>query len=96
MQYLEDGHRLQKWKMCDGTESNVSTKSNENRDIINKENVNGQSHIPMQLPDLLWNLNYIQHHCGWSSSHSLPFQCHDIRSPNYISYYGILNGDWAI
>ncbi len=78
--------------MSDRGEAYLSAHSGEEDVFIDKETVNCQFDILLELDELLGNLDNTMRHTIVILSHSVPFHLENRLSPNYICGLDVLGG----
>ena len=78
--------------MSDRGEAYLSANGSEEDVFINKETINCQFNILLELDELLGNLDNTLRHALAVPSHSVPFHLENRLAPNYICGLDVLGG----
>ena len=78
--------------MSDRGEAYLSANGSEEDVFIDKETINCQFNILLELDELLGNLDNILRHELAVPSHRVPFHLENISTPNYICGLDVLGG----
>ena len=65
-------------------------------DAVDKENVNGQEDISVQVQELPWDLDQVAHHRHRLSPGGLAFECIDALAPDGMGDVNVFGCDGAV
>jgi hypothetical protein len=83
-------------KMIDRREANFATQRQEERNLVDKENIECQENLSVKFQQLRRDLyKVLCHRAGFAPS-GLPFQCGDVLPPNLEGNVDILDRHWTV
>ena len=93
---LKNGVNLTVGQMLYSSEADVATDSNEERDLVHKEDVSRKVYMFMEIENWFGNFDKVVCHMGRLGSGGFSFQGSNIRFPYFMCRIDIVNGYGAV